>query len=135
MISTISSSCETVGEELDAGDDDPRLGAGDSGLEVFGETSVSSEPGEGAFDHPSSWLGFESADALGSGDDLDGPLAAVGDCVEEFVAAIDAVSEDVAEFRERTANGFEQWHGTMVVLDIGGVHKHSKQRAAVSVTM
>src|SRR4051812_39221812 len=105
MIFMISSSCESAGEEPDAGDHDPGLGAVDGCFEVLSEAAVASEPGEGALDHPASRLGLESADALGAGDDLDGPLAAFRDCVEEFVAAIDAVGEDVAQLRERPSDG------------------------------
>src|SRR5437870_4135136 len=59
--------CETAGEEADAGDQDPGLGAGDGRLEVLGQAAVAAEPGESAFDHPSLWLGFEGADTLGAG--------------------------------------------------------------------
>ncbi len=54
MNSLISSPCDSVAEELDAGDQEPRLGAFDGFLEVFGETSVASEPCERPFDDPSS---------------------------------------------------------------------------------
>ena len=37
-------------EELDACDHDARLGAGDGGLAVFGETAVATEPGKGALE-------------------------------------------------------------------------------------
>src|SRR6266851_524006 len=57
--------CETTGEEADAGDQDPGLGAGDGRLEVLGQAAVAAEPGEGAFDHPSLRLGFEGPDTLG----------------------------------------------------------------------
>ncbi len=52
---------ETAREDADAGDQDPSLGAGDGRLEVLGEAAVASEPGEGAFDHPSLGLGFQRA--------------------------------------------------------------------------
>jgi hypothetical protein len=42
----ISNSCEASGEELNAGDHDPGLGAGDGCLEVLCETAVAAEPSE-----------------------------------------------------------------------------------------
>ena len=55
------------------GDEYPGGCASDGCLEVFGESPAASEPGEGAFDHPSTGQQLESFDALGSLDDLDGP--------------------------------------------------------------
>jgi len=100
MISMISTSCEPSNEDLDTGDHDPSLCAGDGGLEVLGETTVASEPGEGAFDHPALGLGLEGADTLGSRHDLDRPPAEIGDRIEQLVAAIDAVGEDVPQLGE-----------------------------------
>src|SRR4051795_214963 len=130
MISMISSSCESTGEEPDAGNHDPRLGTFDGCFKVLGQAAIASEPGKRPFDHPASGLRLEGADALGSGDDLDRPRAELSNGIEQFVAAIDAVGEDVPQLRERAADRFEQRHGTMVVLDVAGVYEHSEQRAA-----
>src|SRR3954467_10902591 len=118
MILGISSSCEAAGEELDAGDYEPRLGAGDGGFEVLDQATVAPEPGEGALNHPSPRLGFESSDTMSSCDDLDGPFAEIGDRIEQFIASVDAVGEDVPQLGEAAAQRFEQWHGAMVVLHI-----------------
>src|ERR1700678_3741511 len=119
MIPMSSGLCEAAEEHADAGDHDPRLGAGDAGLEVFGEAAVATEPGKGSLDHPSFWLGFECPKALGSGDDLDSPFAKIGDRVEQLVPAVDTVSEDVPQFSKRDAEAFQQRHVSMIVLDIG----------------
>src|SRR3989304_76007 len=107
MIHMLSSPCETAGEQADASDSDPGFGAGDGGLEVLGEAAVASEPCEGAFDPPASGFGLEGSDALRPGDDLDRPLAEVGDRVEQFVAAIDAVGAAGAPPGGRGADGCE----------------------------
>src|SRR3954454_847421 len=127
MILGISSSCEAAGEELDAGDHEPSLGAGDGGFEVLGQATVAPEPGEGALNHPSPRLGFESSDTMSSCDDLDGPFAEIGDRIEQFIASVDAVGEDVPQLGEAAAQRFEQWHGAMVVLHIGRVHESREQ--------
>src|SRR5215211_5631196 len=95
LISTFSASGETAHEEADAGDHDPGFGAGDGGLEVFCQAAVASKPGEAALNDPAFWLGSERANGLRSGDDFDRPFAQTGECIEELVAAVDAVGEDV----------------------------------------
>src|SRR5262249_47955193 len=73
MVAMPSSPCEPAGEELNAGDHDPSGCAGDGRLEVLGKASVPIEPREGSLDHPAPRLRLEGSDALGPGDDLDGP--------------------------------------------------------------
>ena len=67
------------GEQPEMGDEEPGGGAGDGCLEVLGEAAASSEPREGAFDHPSARQELEAFDAGWPLDDLDGPGAAMGD--------------------------------------------------------
>ncbi len=93
--------------------------------EVLGETAVAPEPGEGALDHPAAWFGLEGPDALRAGYNLDRSLAAIGDGTAQFVAAIDAIGEDVAQGRERAPDRLEQGYRAMVVLHIGGVHQQA----------
>ena len=52
MNSWISRPCDSPCEELDAGDQQPCLGAFDGFLEVLGEAPVASEPCERPFDEP-----------------------------------------------------------------------------------
>src|ERR1700693_4241676 len=98
MISIVSSSCEASGEECDARDHEPSLGAGDGLLEVLGEAAVATEPGEGSLDHPASRFGFEGADILRARDDFDRPFSAIGNRIEQLVTAIKAVGGDVLKF-------------------------------------
>src|SRR3954467_15553495 len=106
MILGISGSCETAGEKLYAGNQEPCLGTGDGGLEVLGEAAVAPEPSEGALNHPPSRLGCEGSDTLSSCDDLDRPLAEAGDRVEQFLSPIDAVGEDVPQLGETATERF-----------------------------
>ena len=125
----ILSPCESAGEELNAGDDDPGFGAGDGCLEVLCKTAIASEPSKSAFDHPSSGLRLEGPDALGSGDDFNRPLAQIGERIEQFWSSIDAIGEDVAQFGEPSSDGSQQRHSAVIVLDIGRLHQDCEQRA------
>ena len=64
------SSCE----ELDAGDEKPRLGGGEGRLEVLGEPPVAVRPGQRAFDPPSAWQDIEPSRVVRALDDLGGPI-------------------------------------------------------------
>src|SRR5712692_1648000 len=101
---------ETAGEEADAREQDPGLGAGDGRLEVLGQAAVTAEPGESAFDHPSLRLGFEGADTLRAGDNLDPPPAQVGERIEQLLATVDAIGEDVAQLGKVSSQGSQQRH-------------------------
>src|SRR3546814_21180627 len=81
----ISSSCEPTREESDVGEEEPCGCCGYGGLEVLGEAPASAEPGEGAFDDPSSGQQLEAFDALWALDDFDGPRPAVGSSEERRV--------------------------------------------------
>src|SRR3979490_2558014 len=56
--------CETSGEELDAGDQEPSFGAGDGRFIILGEAAATSEPSVGGFDDPTLALGLECSDFL-----------------------------------------------------------------------
>src|SRR5437899_12541612 len=117
MVSIISSPCESTGEQLDAGNDDPGLGAGDGRLEVLGEATVASEPCKGALDHPASRLGFERSNGLRSGDDFNRPLAEFGECVEQLRSAIDTVGEDILPSWNHSSDGSQQRYRPVLVLN------------------
>ena len=101
----ISCSCQTAGEQTDARNQYPGLGAGNGCLEVFGEPSIAAEPGKRTLDDPTPWLGFEGAHALGASNDLNRPLAQIGDLTEQFRSSIDTVGEDVAQLGEHSSDG------------------------------
>src|SRR5579859_6030493 len=123
-----SSPCQTTGKHTNAGDHHPRLCASDGRLKVFGEATVAPEPGEGALNDPTLSLCFECPDALRASDNLDDPLAELGNRVEQFGTAIDAISKDVPQLGKGNAEGFQQRHCTVIVLDVGGMDLHGKQR-------
>src|SRR5208337_5483286 len=79
LMPMFSGPCQTPREHANAGEDDPRLGAGDCFLEIFREPSATVEPSKRSFNNPTSRLGLECTDALRSRDDLNGPLAELGD--------------------------------------------------------
>src|SRR5712691_1732165 len=95
-----SSSCKAPGEEAQVGQEDPRGGAGDGGLEILGEASAATEPGQAALHHPPPGEELEAFDAWRALDDFDRPRSAIGDGVAQLVAAINAVGEDMAQFGE-----------------------------------
>src|SRR3546814_1314254 len=100
----ISSSCEPTREESDVGEEEPCGCCGYGGLEVLGEAPASAEPGEGAFDDPSSGQQLEAFDALWALDDFDGPRPAVGEGLEQLLATIDAVGEDRKSHRMHSSH-------------------------------
>src|SRR5260370_10406402 len=116
-----SSPCETARKHANACEHDPRLCAGDCLLEILGEATTAVEPGQGPFNHPAFRLSLESADTLRSCDDLNGPWPQFGDRVEQLVAAVNAVGEDMPQPGERVAELFQQRHRPVIVLDIGWV--------------
>src|SRR3954468_9965508 len=129
MIGAFSSPCETAGTQADAGDQQPSLGAGDRGFEVLGQAPVASKPCEGSLDHPAFRLRLEGADSLRTGDDLDRPAAGVGKRVEQLLPAIDAIGEDVAQFREAPCERSQQRHRAMIILNVGRKDAYCERRA------
>src|SRR6185437_1238812 len=98
-----SGSCEAAREEPDAGEEEPRSGAGDGPLEVLGKAAAAAEPGEGALDHPSLRQELKAFDAGWALDDLDGPGTAVSDGIAQLWTAIDAIRENVSKSRKLAA--------------------------------
>src|SRR5215471_5430643 len=123
-----SGPCKTAREHADAGDCDPRLRAGDGGFEVLGEAAATAKPGKSALNDPAFWFGLEGPDTLRPGDNLNGPSAELGDRVEQFVTAIDAISEDVPQLGKCETERFQKRHRAVIVLNVGGVHLDGEQR-------
>src|SRR5947209_8015012 len=111
------------------GDEKPcGLGSGRT-FEVFGEAATSSEPGKGSLDHPASRQELEAFDAGWPLDDLDGPGPAMGERVGELFAAIDAVGKDMPQLGKALAQALQQRHGTMDILNVGGMNVNGQQQA------
>src|SRR6266404_9197013 len=119
MIGLHSSPCEAAGEQSKVGQQHPGCGAGDGRLEVLGETAATAEPGEGALNHPSPGQELEAFDAGRALDDLDCPWPAILEGGAQLWAAVDPVSEDVAEPGKAPAQCAQQRHGAVRVLDVG----------------
>src|SRR5207247_7104095 len=80
-----SGSCKAAGEEPQVGQEDPRGGAGDGGLEVLGEASAATEPSQAALDHPSPGQQLEAFDAGRALNDFDRPGSAIGNGVAQLI--------------------------------------------------
>src|SRR5215210_7465823 len=109
----IAVSCESAGDEPDAGDERPRCGALDGFLPVLGEASAPPEPGECAFDDPSARQHLKALGRVGSLDDLDGPVTLPFEGIAQFAARIASISEDVAQPGKAVADGLAQGRGSV----------------------
>ena len=117
-------------DEFDAGDHDQGRGGGDEGLDVFSETPVAIELGEGALDHPAAGQQHETLGGIGTPDDLDRPPAKNSERCRERLACIAAIGEEVAEPWIQRAQRSDDADGAVgPVLNIGGVHLHAQQMA------
>ena len=125
----ISGPCEASEQDADAANREPRFSAGDGRLEVFCEATVAAEPRKGTFDHPTFRLGLEGSHTLRPGDDLDGPLAEIGDGIEQLVTAVDAIGKDVPQLGKRVPERLQQRHRAVIVLNVGRMHLSCEQRA------
>src|SRR5579863_5327968 len=109
------------------GDKKPSDFGGGRALEVSGQTTASSKPGEGAFDDPASWQKLEAFDPGLALNDLDGPRPAMGERVDELFSAINAVCKDMSKPGKAIAHALQQGDRTMDVLDVGGMDVDGKQ--------
>src|ERR1700674_6118508 len=109
-------------------DVNPGFGAGDRSLEILGQATVSIEPSEGSFDHPSPWEQLKADRVSGTFDDLDRPVAEFDEGVTQVGAVIDAVSEEMAQPGKQLVDGLDDKPGTIAILDIGGGHLGADQQ-------
>src|ERR1700751_4565169 len=89
-------SSQSPDEELYRGDVNPRFGAGDRRLEILCQAAISIEPSQGSFDDPASRQQLKAGSISGALDDLDGPLAELGECLSQVGAVVDTVGEKMA---------------------------------------
>src|SRR5262245_8443919 len=118
----ISGPCETPRKHANAGESEPRLGAGDRLLKIFREAPATVEPSKCAFNHPAFSLSLEGTDTLRSCNDLNRPLAELRDRIQQLVAAVYTVRKDVTQLGKDEADIFQQRHRGVIVLDIGRAH-------------
>src|SRR5258708_27929319 len=124
-----SSACESSGEATDGGEQQPGGSTGGGRLEVLGQASAAAEPGQGAFDDPSSGQEEVAFDARRTLDDLDGRRAAIVDGGPQLGTAVDAIGEDMVQLGEGATQGAQQRHSAMRVLDVGLMDLADKQEA------
>src|SRR5436853_1513581 len=98
-------------------------------FEVFGEAATSAEPGKGSLNHPASRQELEAFDAEWPLDDLDSPLAAMGERVSKLLAAIDPVGKHMPQLGKALAQALQQGHGAMDILNVGGMNVNGQQQA------
>ena len=97
-------------KELDGGEVEPSLGAGDRRLEVFGEAAVAVEPGKGPFDDPAAREELKTDGVGHARHDLDRPVAEFGEGIEQLVTRIGAVAEEMSQPRKEIVNGGDDEH-------------------------
>ncbi len=118
----VSSPCEPPHEELDTRHHEPCFSACDGCLEVLCEPAVAAEPREGAFHNPSAGQNLEAFSDIGAFDDLERPLAELGQSIFEFGSGVAAIGEDMAQPGKGRADRSQQWHRAVAVLDLGAVN-------------
>jgi hypothetical protein len=121
--------CEASDQQPEMGEEEPSdFGCGGT-FEVLGEAAASSEPGEGALDNPAPRQKLEALDPLRSLDDFDRPRSAMGQRIDELIAAVNPVGEDMAQPREPASQPLQQWDRSMAVLNVGGMNVDGEQKA------
>jgi hypothetical protein len=104
------------------------FGDNGEGLIVRHEPSVTTEPGESAFDHPAAPDDFEAAFFVGAFDDLKGNRL-VCECGFELGAGIATVGKDFGDERERTARPANEAGGAIAILHAGRDHLDAEQQS------
>lgn len=103
----------------------PCCRACDGCLPVLGQSSTSTQPGKGAFNHPSARQNLEAFGVVTAFDDLDGPASFTSQCLLQLVPGIAAIGKDVTQEGIETADRLQRWHGSIPVLNGGAVNDQS----------
>jgi hypothetical protein len=98
------------------------------GFDVLGQTPVSVDPCEEAFDDPAPWQNHEAGLTGDLADDCDGDSGRLGDAV----MIVAAIGPDLPDEREEAARDVQQRAAAITILNIGGV-RLDKQWPAVSI--
>src|SRR5712691_338318 len=96
---------------------------------VFGEPAVSTEPGEGALDHPALGQDVKAArgGVFGNGDELAAAKRLA--CGFDHRAGIAAVGVEDSQAGDDTLKPWQQRHGAGPILNIGRVGQNGEQEA------
>jgi len=109
--------------EADEGDDRSRVA-----LEIAGEATVSTDPGESAFDDPALGQNEESV-RVGSRDDRELPRARRFDGGSRLRAPIARVGENGLDERKAPARLAKNQARPVAILNAGGVNRDAQQKA------
>jgi hypothetical protein len=103
-------------------------GGFEGGFDVLGQTPVSVDPCEEAFDDPAPWQNHEAGLTGDLADDCDGDSGRLGDAV----ILVAANGPDLPDEREEAARDVQQRAAAITILNIRGV-RLDKQWPAVSI--
>lgn len=98
-------------------------------LKIFGETTIASEPGEGAFDHPAAWQHGEPFYVVCPLHDLDPQTRDLGDRDIDLMGVVDAIRPDQFEPRKAMAYPIDHQHRAITILDVRRMHNYPERQA------
>lgn len=113
--------CDEAGETTDMGYGGPRGGTLDGSFPVLCEAPASSEPSEGALDHPAAGEQNEALGGVAAADNLKRPLPVPLQRADELVARIAPVGEQVAQPWEAVADRLDEIDSPVTILNAGSV--------------
>ena len=87
------------------------------------------KPSQGAFDDPATGKHRKARDIGAPPDDLDRPVAELGERAVEPAAAVGAVGKQMAQPGKQVVDGADDQRGTIAILHIGGVDFRADQQA------
>ena len=115
--------------ESDHGEADEGGDGASVALEVARQTTVSTDPGEGALDDPA-FGESDKAMQLVTLDDLQHPVSGLGRRRRGFGALIAGIGEDTVDERKQAAGApVEDQPGAVAILDVGRVDDDAQQQA------
>ena len=116
-----------MNHQIDHGNADHGLTAFDECFVVFGQSAISTQPGEGPFHNPSFGQNLKGVHR-GAFDDLNHPAIPPGRPIHE-ASGIPAVGEDEFQSAESSPQAFHQQLAAVAVLDVGGMHDQRQDQA------
>ena len=115
--------------DADHGEADEGRGGPRVTLEVAGEASIATDPGQGSFDDPALGKDNEAVQFVAL-DDLELPVAALCDGRGRFGALIAGIGKDALDEREAAARApVENERGPIAVLNVGRMDDDIQQEA------